>query len=231
MSAFWLVASLAIAQKVAWIEHADEKLRSHTEWAINTWSKAIKGASPRPLSVTIQDVGDKHTLGTFQGCSTTCIITIDPRAFPDLVRVTLIHEIGHALGFVAGIQTPFKTIEREFGVESAIWVKNSHWSDAGAGLVMHSHISSDSVLSASAVTALAKSLGATANVCTSNADCRPTQQCEKRSWPLPNACKRAPDKIPVAVLSIITATSATLALLIIIPNKSPKRKKWSQFPL
>lgn len=219
------VAVAATSQNVGWIAHADSTLEADAQWALNVWSDLILGATPRPMSFRVLEVGQNTILGTFRGCTrivgdtgAVCDITIDPSAFPAMVRVTLMHEIGHALGFNGrtDLRTPFGTIEQEFGEKSQIWVDGAHWSEAGAGLLMHPRIASDATLSAATVVAIAKHLEASANVCTSDKDCRASQICADRDWPKPKGCVRAPDLVGATVLGIVTAATSSISLLILL---------------
>lgn len=215
----------ATTQNVGWIAHADPELQHDAQWALDTWSDLLAGTTPRPMSFRVLEVGQNTILGTFRGCTrivgdtgAVCDITIDPSAFPAMVRVTLMHEIGHALGFNGrtDLRTPFGTIEAEFGSRSQLWVDGAHWSEAGAGLLMHPRIASDATLSAAAVVAIATHLGGAAKACTQDSDCRASQVCAPRDWPKPHGCTRAPDLVGATVLGIITAATSSISLLILL---------------
>jgi hypothetical protein len=204
---------------VAWVSHADPVLADDVAWAIAQWSEVITGVTePLPMSFTVVSIGTKHTMGTFTGCARVCTIRIDPKAFPNMVRVVLMHEIGHALGFTSGIGTPFGRVAAEFGRESGLWVDGAHWSSGGAGLLMDKVIDVDSRLSASTVWALAPLIGGAAEVCVHNGDCKSSEACvprPKRSM-LPARCTHAPSTAGVYILLVVVGFSVAWACLLLV---------------
>lgn len=211
-----LLLQCAVAN-VAYSTHADPRLEKDVRWAIAEWNKVLVNTpEPLPMRFVVEDLDPPKVLGTFFGCNVECDIRIDPRAFPALVRVTLMHEIGHALGFRHGLKTPFSEVEDEFGRKSGVWVSGAHWSNNGDGLLMHRHINSKSRLSASTVVAIAGVTGATPLVCTSNDECEDGHRCQRSDWPLPSQCRREDDGVSAVVLAVIAAVAASVAVLIVL---------------
>lgn len=207
----------APAPSVAYVVHSDDAIRSDLLWAISVWSELLVGpAAQIPVHAVVQPVGTKQILGTFSGCSPTCLITIDPRALPDLGRVTLLHELGHALGFTHGLATPFAQVEREFGSRSSLWVDGAHWADTGEGLLMHTHISHGSRISSSSVFALAGVIGATPNACAHSSQCSSRRSCTAQPWPRPSMCTRSKYGHEKEALGIAAVASTALATIIIV---------------
>lgn len=205
------------AASVAYATHIDPKLEGDVQWAIAQWSRVLVNTpEPLPMRFVVEDLHPRKVLGTFFGCSVECDIRIDPHAFPALVRVTLMHEIGHALGFSHGLKTPFSSVEGEFGVRSGVWVSGAHWSDNGDGLLMHRHINSKSRLSTSTVVAIAGVTGATPVVCNSNSDCTKGHSCRESDWPLPTQCQRTKDGVSAIVMAVVAGVAASLAILVIL---------------
>lgn len=200
-----------------YIVSCDDRLLGDVRWALGKWGSVFSSdVVQRPMSFRVSDLDKDTTLGTFFGCTPVCDIRIDPRALPSLARVTLMHEIGHALGFVHGAATPFAAVESEFGARAGLWVAGAHWSDSGEGLLMHARIGGDSRLSSSGAHAVAAILGVEANACAADGECGRGRSCAARGWPLPGECRSSPRGATGLVLVIAAGVSATVSLLILL---------------
>ena len=85
---------------VAW---CDPVVCEDVQWALDQWHRVVaspQGVAPYAVTVRVAALPPKRILGTFEGCDSdrACTVLISPKAVPDLVRATLLHELGHVYG-------------------------------------------------------------------------------------------------------------------------------------
>ena len=213
-------------RSIAWIETCDPKICKHAEWAVQEWNSLLvpsKTSPSIPIHVNIGDVGKHHTLGTFTGCNENhgCNIIIDKGAFPALVKVTLLHEIGHALGIHSYPETPYAKVESQFGPKAKLWLKRAHWSQQG--LLMSTHIKENQHIEYADAAAVARATNATlrGTICGSPKDCKRGHICAKMAWPSPKKCITGTAKIEATALSLTAVAAASVTSLVILTGQPP----------
>ena len=103
--AAWTAAALGApySPDLAFVLSCDPAVCDHVQWALDQWQQAVSAPKthvPFAVKVAVEPLPPKRILGTFTGCTEdrVCSVSISPKAIPDLVRATLLHELGHVYG-------------------------------------------------------------------------------------------------------------------------------------
>lgn len=101
----------APAPSIAYVLRCDPLVCDHAQWALDQWQQlVVPPARHVPIAVTVDvaKLPPKRILGTFTGCTPerVCSILVSPKAVPDLVRATLLHELGHVYGIRCAAAAP-----------------------------------------------------------------------------------------------------------------------------
>ena len=97
-----VTALLATATSEIWIQKCEQSLCKEAEWATTVWNKIVKTKKSIPVSFNVhKNTKEKNTniKAYFEGCTTTCNITVQQNLPKNIKKITLLHELGHVTGF------------------------------------------------------------------------------------------------------------------------------------